>query len=286
MALTSSQGLAFVVATGDFGRPKPSDRKLIRSHCMRGKNKKTRLLRVAGASTSLGHERPQYASPLSTLASETLLDTLDHFDSWSDIELSVAEVRNMTQLNLSIPPPPPPALSLIKLASTVDEHSKELLYKRMTLSEPFPQREAESLMMYQDFTTARDIFYPFGLCLKHDPSWNTWLGWLSEDPAYLHSVLMGTSALQDYILRKPASKTTYFHARKTIALLNEHLSNSVFSLRDSTVAIILGLALSAEVEQDIAAAQAHAMGLRKIIRLRGGLDSFLQNAKLHVKLRR
>lgn len=143
-----------------------------------------------------------------------------------------------------------------------------------------------SLTTLEDFVTAREIFYPVGLCLKKDHSWNTWLRWLSEDPAYLHSVLMGTSALQDYMLRQSTSKTTYLHAEKTIALLNGHLSDRNFSLRDSTVAIVLGLALSAEVGRDISAAQAHAEGLRKIVWLRGGLDSFLQNAKLHYKLRR
>jgi hypothetical protein len=91
--------------------------------------------------------------------------------------------------------------------------------------------------------------------------------------------------MQDFVLQQAPAKTTLYHSQKTMALLNDHLSDSAYALRDSTVAIILSLSLGAQVNRDITAACAHASGLRRIIYLRGGLDTFRGNAKLHVKLR-
>ena len=104
-----------------------------------------------------------------------------------------------------------------------------------------------------------------------------------SDGAYLHCVLHSSSAFNDYILRK-STKTTVFHLSKTIALLNKILTEDTDSVRDSSVAVVVNLVTSAEFFGDQDAAKAHLRGLQQMVRLRGGLDGFAGNSKLHIKL--
>lgn len=55
---------------------------------------------------------------------------------------------------------------------------------------------------------------------------------------------------------------------------------------DSTVYIVINLILMAGILGDLPAARAHILGLRQIVRLRGGFDSLRCNPKMHFKLDR
>jgi hypothetical protein len=125
---------------------------------------------------------------------------------------------------------------------------------------------------------------PVEFCIDSDLSRISWFEWLISDVAYLHSVLLGTSTMNDFMLQRPPSKTTYFHRGKTIALLNEHLSDSAVSLSDSTFGTVINLTLLAELQGDDTAARTHMAGLRRMVRLRGGLEGFRDNVKLHIKI--
>ena len=113
-----------------------------------------------------------------------------------------------------------------------------------------------------------------------------WFHWLSLDVAYLQSILLSASAINDFIMQRPFAKTTYFHLKKTIAFLNKRLSDSAVSLQDSTVAVAITLAGSADISGDYAAARAHIEGLKQMVRLRGGLEGFRDDTKLRIKIRR
>jgi hypothetical protein len=152
---------------------------------------------------------------------------------------------------------------------------------QVSVTGPLPTaHEYTPLTLDSVYNVARNITYPVDFCVNFDLSRTIWFQWLSHDVAYLHSVLLATSAMHDFIMQRPPAKTTYFHLRKTIAFLNERLSDSAVSLRDSTVAVVLTLVELAGVLGDYAAVRAHIAGLQQMVRLRGGL------AKLHIKIGR
>lgn len=141
------------------------------------------------------------------------------------------------------------------------------------------------LNLYPVFNSVEEFAYPIESCVDFDVSRSIWSRWLEIDTAYLHSVLLGTSVINDFFMNRPPARATYFHLRKTIANLNEHLSDSAVYLWDSTVAVVVILAMLADVFGDYGAVRAHIAGLQQIIRLRGGLESFRENTKLHIKIR-
>jgi hypothetical protein len=151
---------------------------------------------------------------------------------------------------------------------------------------PPTAHEYTPLTLDSVYNVARNITYPVDFCVNFDLSRTIWFQWLSHNVAFLHSVLLATSAMHDFIMQRPPAKTTYFHLRKTIAFLNERLSDSAVSLRDSTVAVVLTLVELAGVLGDYAAVRAHIAGLQQMVRLRGGLEGFRDNTKLHIKIGR
>lgn len=130
--------------------------------------------------------------------------------------------------------------------------------------------------------------YPNDLCVDIDFSRYHYFQWLFEDGAYLQCSLFIASALQDLVLQRQTSRSTYSLLRRTIKLLNENLSSndSAVSLRDSTVSVVVSLAMFSCIMSDQAGAKAHVYGLQKMITLRGGLKSFQHIPKLYMKLGR
>ena len=137
-----------------------------------------------------------------------------------------------------------------------------------------------------DFFVARQVFYPIQFCVYSDTSLVTWFDWLFHDTAYLESVLLGMSAMDDFFRRTPPSKLTYSHMKATITALNNRLSDSSLCLADSTIAVVMGLAELAGILSDDTAAKAHVSGFQKMVRLRGGVGAFADNTKLQIKIGR
>ncbi|KAM0490435.1 hypothetical protein ACHAP8_011594 [Fusarium lateritium] len=212
-ARRAAKGFIFITAD-DHGQAAAGDRKLIRSHVMRGKNTHTRALpdRVNGRSSAInvGTQRPQYAAR----------------DSGSSEDPHGARARN----------------------ELLD--SDEDALTRIRHAEMVPR--------------ATDMF-PF-VMFPEDIDSNS------------------RSLLCTYSLRGHKSKRTEFHAYRMVHELNMQLSNPNAALTDSTTIVVMGLALIAESFGDVESAHMHVMGLKKIIDLRGGMESFASHPLLQSKL--
>ncbi|KAK4044293.1 hypothetical protein C8A01DRAFT_31610 [Parachaetomium inaequale] len=282
--------IVFVPADG-LGSTTAENRKLIRSHCMLGKNKKkykgkkaprdhgtvVRQQPRTGASVPhaasaaeipgdllglLGplHERasPRYSQSSGTTPEvQTPAATEDTFSPLSPLS------------PFSSPSPPigiPSVFTFLTFAREIDNRSQDLLFKY--------------------FFIARQVFYPIQFCVYSDTSLYTWFEWLFYDAAYLESVLLGMSAMDDFFRRARPSKLTYSHMRATITALNERLSDPDLYLSDSTIAVVMGLAELSGMLADETAAKAHVSGFQRLVRLRGGITSFAGNTKLQIKIGR
>ncbi|KAL4932569.1 uncharacterized protein BDV17DRAFT_300680 [Aspergillus undulatus] len=234
-------GLAFVSESG-CGKPNRStDRKRIRSHCMRGRN------RTIGVPRRPVHQ----ASP----APAPRIDSSDEGTSGQKDE--------DTGLSMS-----PSALSLLDLAFDIDNDSKAHIFSFLRFF--------------------HETMYPIQHFIDFDLSDCDWTFWLFLDPAYLQSMFFLASGTQDLASNQPLTATTYAFLRQTIVRLNKQLSNMDTSaaLRDSTVAVVIVLTLFSSLINDQPGAEAHFAGLRQMVRLRGGIQSFRNNTKLYLKLAR
>ena len=264
-----------VFVPGDeLGKTTADSRKLIRSHCMLGKNRKKGKGKKEPVDHGgdLGHQTPTGASVS------------------NDMDL---RALSATQYTLSPSPAgTQSAFSLLEFARGIDNRSRELLFKctpsplLFTYLSPFMLIARWLNRPLTDFFVARGIFYPIQFCVYSDASLFTWFEWLFHDSAYLESVLLGMSAMDDFVRRAPPSKLTYSYMKGTITALNNRLSDSTLNLTDSTIAVVMGLAELSGIWCDDTAAKAHVSGFQRMVRLRGGISAFADNTKLQIKIGR
>lgn len=107
---------------------------------------------------------------------------------------------------------------------------------------------------------------------------------MAFEEAFLHNVLLATSAAQDRALGRPLGSTGRFHLSKILVLLNKRLSDRTGYDLESTIYIILLLAVLSAGFGDYAAADAHMTGLQRLLLLRGGAERYRGRHLLQNKL--
>ena len=113
--------------------------------------------------------------------------------------------------------------------------------------------------------------------------------WLFSDPAFLHSVLGTSYAVNDFMVPHftgtPGRQTVY-HVRETLGLLQVKMRNERVYEDESVMHVVINLALLAAAFREWRVAGEHFKGLRKIVQLKGDLEFLRTRPKLHFKLDR
>lgn len=100
-------------------------------------------------------------------------------------------------------------------------------------------------------------------------------------------------ALRAYVDQSPQSggvnRLAAFHYSQTLHHLQARINASErckhsFVFDDSTIMVVINLAMAAELEGDLATARTHVDGLLKMVSLRGGLKSLNVHNNLQVKV--
>ena len=117
----------------------------------------------------------------------------------------------------------------------------------------------------------------------------SWIELLTSDAAYMHAAVFASQAYSFCVTSKEshvAARGAIFHHSAALCLLQERLSivDNQGIVADSTVLIVLYLALHAHFMLDYDTAKHHLLGLRKIVDLRGGLATFSYNTKMIIEL--
>ncbi|KAL2825789.1 hypothetical protein BDW59DRAFT_161459 [Aspergillus cavernicola] len=249
MASVQKLEVGFVfVSLDSSGKPNSSkDRRLIRSHCMRGKN---RRIGVAGQSTGI----PSIATCGSAMVAQR------------EIDVDGDEGAGVEEVEMIPLPRAPSQLSLVKLAVDVDSRMK------LTVLE-FVRFSPETLT-------------PVKLLLDCDTSYSARVHWLFHNPAYVQSIILVVSAAGELIDGRMLSMSprTYGHWGQTIMLLKAQLSSSdvAVSLADATIDVVATLALGACIRDDYSEAKMHIAGLQRMTRIRPMLTL---NPRLICKIR-
>ncbi|KAI6763943.1 hypothetical protein HG530_007732 [Fusarium avenaceum] len=270
------------VTSDNVGKPAPESRKFIRSHVMRGKNTKksppqTSILCLSDDATPESNqnnvEEVDRRTPLAvTHSTDNGLWTLGHAyprreRNWVQ---SPALIVHLVR--------PPPDLELFTFAAPLDKNSQYLIFRFLT--------------------TIKETLYPAEWCFDDDREKACWFRWLLEDAAYLHVICFMVSAFQDLIEMQSSlsrgpyengwggefSSQTRSRLRQTIRHLQEKLQDPKKQLEDTTAATVISLAMMADAMEDTQAFEAHSEGLRRIVKLRGGLPGYAHNRQLQIKL--
>jgi len=138
-------------------------------------------------------------------------------------------------------------------------------------------------MVYDRF---KSVAFPVEQYVDLQAGGHTYIPWLFQDAAFAHSILLVTSASNDFRLHQPLSRPTIFHLKRTLKLLNKQLNNKGAYLADTTTYTIVTLAVLASMFGDLAATKAHMAGLQRIVQLRGGDRLISECPKQHFMLER
>lgn len=148
------------------------------------------------------------------------------------------------------------------------------------------------------FTAIKETMYPVEWCFSPDSTQSCWFQWLFVDLAYYYSCLFVVSSLQDLYraIQQPAlvspssdeskkfSQQTARYLWRTIELLQKRLENPESQLEDVTVATVVSLAMAADAAGDVEGTKAHVNGLKRMVRMRGGIKGMMSNRHVLTKI--
>ncbi|KAI0106420.1 hypothetical protein GGR51DRAFT_169168 [Nemania sp. FL0031] len=262
----------FMVKTG-MGDFRPADRKLIRSHVMKGKN--------VGKTRALGSRRYRELvdSRENILLSSVNIDVSDHNGTHGSTSSSRSISDNLPhsekQTDIEVP-----KLNPIPIGSAAST---------LCLAEPLKPEMIKVVLQLSSI--AKQLLFSMEKCIFFDRRAENWVAPLAVDSAFLHAKVFTSLYYYNMVLpRTPSqdSKHILYHYHKTVTLLRERLlfDGDEIRLSNNTVSIILSLASQAFRTGELKVALHHMQGLRKIINLRGDLRTFKSNAKLAVEILR
>ncbi|KAI1125894.1 hypothetical protein F5Y10DRAFT_294276 [Nemania abortiva] len=264
--------LRFMVKTSmdDF---RPADRKLIRSHVMKGKN--------LGRARPLGSRRYRELTNerANVVSSSSNTDASHHDGNHGSASLSQSISGSLPhsedQIGIQAPESIPslfgsPA-STMYLADSVNPAVLEVVLHLSSI--------------------AKQLLFSIEKCMFFDRRAENWLAPLAVDPAFLHAKVFTSLYYFDVVLPRRSShdnKHILYHYHTTVSLLRKRLlfDSDEIRLSNNTVSVILSLASQAFRTGELKLALHHMQGIRRIISLRGGLSTFKGNEKLAAEILR
>ncbi|KAI8962997.1 hypothetical protein F5Y11DRAFT_173086 [Daldinia sp. FL1419] len=208
------------------------DRKIIRSHVMRGKNRKRLPSR-----------------PTSWINSTQL----KHSDG--------VNTRNSTP----VPPKVGGELSFIRFPGEIDS------------------------AVFGNIWKLKDGMHPLELNLAPGRTDGSWLEPICSDAACFHFTIFVAMIYGDSMRgRDGTNKTALAHFIKALGLLQERIASLEYGLltSDSTILVVVGLAMTSTATGDLEVALRHMKGLHQIVALRGGISAFRMDKQLQLKILR
>lgn len=139
-------------------------------------------------------------------------------------------------------------------------------------------------------TIGMRVIFPLGAFIGFDMKDTAWFDYLTLDAAYLHITVFGAEAFMDKLLGQtnhtPNPEAT-INFVKAVQLLREKLlvGDEVAKVSNSTISVVVILAMSAHNMGEYEAGRQHMEVLRKMINLRGGLATFKGTKLLMLILR-
>ncbi|KAF4995967.1 hypothetical protein FDECE_12628 [Fusarium decemcellulare] len=144
----------------------------------------------------------------------------------------------------------------------------------------FPVQFTPSMryMVYQFHSAVCDAIYPLSFCRPTDELGAPWFRYMVSDQAFLHC-LLAMVATYINLFRKPDSEPLEAtrHFSQTLRLISHKLSQPT-PPQESTLAIIVSLAIHSKLVRDLTGCAMHLDGLQRLLDLRSGGISELRES--------
>lgn len=255
------------------GQPAAEDRKLIRSHVMRGKN--TRKRRPLGL-LSRGAPAVTAATP----SSEDCVEGNDPTGRKLPCNDSFTWCGEPSLIPRAVS-----TFNFITFPEEIDVKARSMLCTCKSLRPRSGTYTPVDMIFDADFTHLKGNMYPIARYSFSDAADAYWFDWIQVDLAYLHSILFTMSFFYD-TLSGQESETTRYYLCRAIRELNKQLADSETALSDSTSTVVMAMVLISACFGDLESAHIHMAGLKRIIALRGGIASYKSRPLLQAKLYR
>ncbi|KAK2591971.1 hypothetical protein QQS21_010343 [Conoideocrella luteorostrata] len=222
-----------------------SERRIIRSHVMMGKNAGRPRRSTKKQFHTKSHLKPSLVPASGCLMPSKLL--------WND-------------------------LCLTSFPQKLDSESTKLMHRCTIQSSRSAMRfillNLSELLGFFDIS---DVLFPPQFCSKFDIVKSIWVNCVLADEAYFHSTLAISASYVNFFERKPGiSCKTLHHISKAYELVNLKLSGPD-SVSHSAIAAVASLAIYQQIHHQHSTGLVHLNGLYRMIQLQGGISSLMKN---------
>ena len=134
------------------------------------------------------------------------------------------------------------------------------------------------------FTIIKQSMYPVEVCVDFELAESQWLRYLALDRAYVYSCLFTSRGIFDYLRDAKFGPVALAYRDRSLQLLRLNLTQGRAAVTDSTLAVVMSLALFSEQRGDLEEAETHMQGLYRLVNLRGGIETLRENYQLQIKI--
>jgi hypothetical protein len=302
--LTPAEMMHFMVKTG-ADKFNPEDRKIIRSHVMKGKNlgkirppRRRRDLDLDDLRQNVLSSSPSPSDPDTSSPTRTKGRDGSSSPRASSSTTPLSECYPVIISPASIPRKFGSVASAICFADSVKPATVDVVLQCEFLPTQFHALHLPVVTKTQltpnthpVSSIAKQLLFPLETCIFFERRAENWIAPLAIDPAYLHAKIFTSLYYFDMVLPRRSShvsQRTWHHHHKALSLLRERLlyGNDDARLSNNTVSVVLSLAGYAFWTGDVRSARNHMEGMRKIASLRGGMSTFRDNEKLLAEILR
>ncbi|OQD64762.1 hypothetical protein PENPOL_c007G03700 [Penicillium polonicum] len=251
------------VTYGGVEKQTPADRSQVRSHCMKGRNKRE-------GSRRSDREARRAAKQVASMNVDTAaVSTITGRSSSATAQRENASISTMIQRRVNqkseslderpwVRPPQAPrgfafGEAVDQFANAVGQMSESLIRQFVTFNR-ITEASYPLVQIVVDFNDDRDL----GSI------------WPSFDKSFLHTILFSNSAVNDWAQNLPLAKSSQFHLGRALTLLNKKLATGAAHLDDTTIYTVMLLAIVSSTSGDYDASNIHMAGLQRLVEMRGG----------------
>ncbi|KAJ5623705.1 hypothetical protein N7510_000014 [Penicillium lagena] len=265
------------VTYGGAEKQTPADRSQVRSHCMKGRNKRE------GSRRSNRDARRTAKHVASTNVDTSAVPTIKGRPSSTmaqreNTSISTTILRRVKQRSESPderpwahPPQAPRGFAfgavVDHFANAVGQISESLIRQFITFNR-ITEASYPLVKIVVDFNDDRGLDFI----------------WPTFDRSFLHTILFVNSTINDWAQNLPLAKSSHFHLGRALALLNKKLAAGAAHLDDTTIYTVMLLAIASSTSGDHDACNAHMAGLQRLVEMRDGLGHLWKNPVTQFKL--
>lgn len=261
----------FIISTPTAIKTDPNVRRFIRSHVMRGKNKKNPDGSRVSASTptptqrqrpaDLGRQSPPRTPDMDSFSLRHRSFTTAHGSSAGS---STSTERGTRQVVYSpwLPKPIGPDLAFVRFA------------------EPLPQAKVN--MLITAINHWKEHMYPLSMCVNFQDC-DKWIEYFSRDRAYVNSILFAAKCMEEAMKNRGPGRESTVYLSKTLKFLQNNLNDKNMATTDTSIAVVVILILTACGMGDIDEVGHHIGGMKHMIKLRGGVAQLAHTEMVQMK---